>query len=70
MKTLLILPLFLLASCNAVDVLVDKSQIKGETETHYLAPSSAITPVVNVDEINSKVENAIADAIIKVDAAK
>jgi len=70
MKALLILPLLALASCSAVDVLVDKGQIKGETATHYLAPSSAIKPVVNMEEINRKVEEALADAINKVDNAK
>jgi archaellum component FlaF (FlaF/FlaG flagellin family) len=62
MKPLLIIPFLAFASCSSVDVLIDKSQIKGETQTHYLAPSSAVTPVVNSDELNQRIGELIIRA--------
>jgi archaellum component FlaF (FlaF/FlaG flagellin family) len=62
MKATFVLLSLLLSSCSSVDVLVEKSQIKAETETHYLVPSSALTPVVNADELNGKLSEIIVNA--------
>ena len=49
----------LLSSCATVDVMVDKSQLKSETETHAIYPSSAVTPVANTDAINARIKDSL-----------
>ena len=34
-----------------IDIMVDKSQLKRETETHAFYPAEAVTPVVNPDAV-------------------
>ena len=64
MKTLLLLTIALLASCAAVDLQVDKSQIKAETEEYIIVPSKAVTPVVNAEEVNRLVQEKLDEVII------
>lgn len=44
------LGLFVFSGCKAVDVAVDRSQLKARTATHDVYPSSAVRPVVNEEE--------------------
>ena len=64
MKTSLFLPIALLASCAAVDVQVDKSQIKAETEDYFIVPSEAVSPVVNTEEVNKLIQQTLDEVII------
>ncbi len=46
-------------SCAALDIMVDKSQLKAESDTHAIYPSSAVTPLVNSDQINTVIQEGI-----------
>ena len=60
MKTLITtLAIVSLTSCTSLDVMVDKSQLKAETDTHAFYPSTAITPVVNADSLNTIIQEQI-----------
>ena len=64
MKLTLLLPIAFLASCAAVDLQVDKSQIKAETEEYIIVSSKAVTPVVNAEEVNRLVQEKLDEVII------
>ena len=57
---MLVLCVLVGVSCTAVDVMVDKSMLKSETETHAIYPSEAVTPVPNVDAVNAGVADVVA----------
>jgi len=54
--------LFTLASCTGVDVMVDKSQLKAETATHAIYPSTAVTPALDATLINQLIQDQINKA--------
>jgi hypothetical protein len=63
MKTLITtLAIVSLTSCTSLDVMVDKSQLKAETDTHAFYPSTAITPVVNADALNTIINDNLVKA--------
>lgn len=51
-----------LASCANFDVMVDKSQLKSSTETHDIYPSTAVTPMINADQLNAIINENLAKA--------
>jgi len=51
-----------LASCAGVDVMVDKSQLKAETATHAIYPSSAVTPALDATLINKLIQDQVNKA--------
>ena len=51
-----------LVSCSSIDVMVDKSQLKTENATHAFYPSTAVSPVVNTDELNLLIAEGVAKA--------
>jgi len=51
-----------LSSCAGVDVMVDKSQLKAETSTHAIYPSSAVTPALDATLINKLIQDQVNKA--------
>jgi len=51
-----------LASCVGMDVMVDKSQLKAETATHAIYPSSAVTPALDATLINKLIQDQVNKA--------
>ena len=51
-----------LTSCSGVDVMVDKSQLKAETATHAIYPSSAVTPALDANLINQLIQDQVNKA--------
>jgi len=49
-------------SCAGVDVMVDKSQLKAETATHAIYPSSAVTPALDATLINKLIQDQVNKA--------
>ena len=59
---LALLYIFAFTSCAGVDVMVDKSQLKAETATHAIYPSSAVTPALDADLINKLIQDQVNKA--------
>ena len=47
-------------SCASIDVRVDKSQLKSETATEAIYPSSAVTPYLNPDAATVYIKDNLA----------
>ena len=48
-----------LTSCTSLDVRVDKSQLKAETDQHAYYPSTAVFPELNADAVNKLIQEQI-----------
>ena len=61
-KIITLLAILSLSSCANFDVMVDKSQLKSETLTHAIYPSTAVIPIVNADSVNVLINDSLRKA--------